>query len=416
MLSQERIENLILARYFYSYGLQYSDVSDTIYETDMTVLRETCPNHWLVTTHYSNDPVPYELLNKYNIPLLENKLTTFLDEEELPEEIIKLREEYFNYYEGRFSDTSQKSIRLIQDYDTIYQSLEEFGNCRMHLSIKADGQNFTAVYFRGNLIFGRTKGRTGNPFDITKVLRIILPPYLFVDEEVIIISGELVCYKSSLPYLRSRYHQRFKNTRSAVTSLLHGGLDREDIFNHLKPLVFKVRSDELHTLTEEFIWAKEHGFNTPVHMTFDYNSWNDLINAFNYFFPLKEQLPYSSDGLVLAIDDNDVFYAQGDTDHHYLGNLALKVGVWDPGYYVGIVIDIKWSYGEQVITPEAIIEPVRISTGNDVESIPLDNIRRMIEHDIRPGSEIYFKITSDTKISLVHEEEELENIRAENRL
>lgn len=413
-LTNEQIEELILARYYYSYGLQYKDMSDTIYESNMDIMRKEAPDHWLVLSHWSNDPMPLALLQKYNLPVLENRLASFLDEEELPEEVQTLRDEYEAYYADRYSDTSQKSIELIQDYDTIYSRIEPFAGMSLHASIKADGLNFTAVYFKGHLVYGRTKGRTGNPFDITLVLRIVLRPIIQTDELVVIISGELVCYKQSLPYLREQYRQAFKSTRSAVTTLLRGGLSSNDIFNHLKPLVFKVRCEELHTLQEEFAWAKENGFNTPAHVTFKYTQWSDIMDVLTYFTPFKENLPYSSDGVVIGINDNDTFYSQGETGHHYMGNLALKVGVWNPGYYVGVVTDIKWSIGEYVRTPEAVIEPVLVKHGSHVSSIPLDNIARMVEHNILPGAEIYFKVTGDSKITLVHRQDELENMKLEN--
>lgn len=413
VLTNENIEQLIIARYYYSYGVDY--MSDTLYEEYMNVLRQENPTHWLVTTHWSMDPTPVLLLQKYNLPFIENRLSSIIEEEELPDEILKLREEYNSSKDNLLKDIPQKSIELIQDYETIYERCESFGHVTFHASIKADGQNFTAVYYKGHLISGRTKGRTGNPLDITKVLRLILPVHLEIPDEVLVISGELVCYKQSLPYLRSKYTQAFKSTRSAVSTLLRGGLSKEDINSHLKPLVFKVRSESLNTLRDEFIWAKQHGFNTPEWLVFNYNSWDDIINLFNHFTPYKELLPYSSDGIVLAINDNHLFYSQGETDHHYLGNLALKVGVWNPGYYVGIVKAIKWSEGETVWTPEAVIEPVRVKHGSDVTSIPVDHVARMVEHNILPGSEIYFKITGDSKITLVHREEELKNMVIENQ-
>lgn len=410
MLTTEQIDQLTLARYYYAYGVDY--MSDTLYEQGMNILRSECPDHILLTRHWSKDPLPMDLLIKYDLPYVDNRTSEYIEELELPEEIIKLQEEYLNFFEGRYTDSSQKSIELIQDYETIFNRLEEVGRGTvMHGSIKADGQNFTAVYFRGHLVLARTKGRTGNPMDITKVMRIVLPKYMELDEEVIIISGELVCYKQSLPYLRQSYSQAFKSTRSAVSSLLRGGLNEEDIHGHLKPLVFKVRSEHLHSLEEEFEWAKSKGFNTPAYITFVYNSWDDMVRVFEYFTPFKEQLPYSSDGLVVAINDNETFYSQGETDHHYLGNLALKVGVWNPGYYVGIVRDIKWSWGEESLSPEAVIEPVLVSHGAHVTSIPLNHVGRMVEHNIIPGSEIYFKVTGDSKITLVHREEELSNIK-----
>ena len=215
MLSQEQLEQLILARYYYAYGVDY--MSDTLYEEGMNILRTESPNHILLQRHWSEDPLPMQLLMKYNLPYVDNKQSEYLEELELPSEILELQKEYLNNYSSRYNDSSQKSIELIQDYDTIFNRVEEIGRgTLLHASIKADGQNYTAVYFRGHLVLAKTKGRTGNPMDITKVMRIVLPKYLELDEEVVILSGELVCYKHSLPYLRENYKQAFKSTRSAV--------------------------------------------------------------------------------------------------------------------------------------------------------------------------------------------------------
>lgn len=404
-MTQQELDELYIACYYYSYGLEY--LNDTVYESRMSELRATQPNHPLVKIHYSNLPVPFDLLTKYNIPMLENQLAPAILQEHIPDDIEVLRQDYLEHYMGRFEDTAQKSIELIQDYVTIDERLSQWGDLLLHASIKADGQNFTAVYLHGKLCYGRTKGRTGNPLEITIVLRLVLPTELKTDEEIIIISGELVCYKSSLPYLRETYAQNFKTPRSAVSSLLRGGLSLEDIRTHLKPLVFKVRSEHLHTLVDEFNWAKANGFNTPIHVTFKY-TWENLQKLFEYFTPMREQLPYANDGIVIGINDNNTFYSQGSGRNFYCGNIACKVGVWNPGYYQGYITDIEWSYGEQTITPEAIIDPVRIATGSDVTRVPCDNLGRLIEHDIRPGNLLYFKITGDAKITLVHRKEELE--------
>ena len=406
-LTQEQIEQLYLARYYYAYGIPFME--DTVYEGLMNLIRKYYPDNYLNNVHWSKDPEPVTLLHKYNLPFAEFNINKEL-EEAIPDYILDLKREYFENYEGRYGDTSQKSIELIQDYDTIYERVEAFGHRNLHISIKADGFNYTAIYFRGHLIHAQTKGRTGSPIDITAVLRLVLPLTIKTDELVVIISGELVCYKESLPYLRSKYKQKFVSTRSSVSSLLRGGLELQDIKTHLKPLAFKCRSEHLHTLTEEFEWLKENGFNTPTSLTFYYDEWKTLVQYIKFFEPYRELLPYSSDGLVLAVDDSNDFYSLGETDHHYGGNIAMKVGVWSPEYYVGSVVGIKWTLGSSMYSPEAVIEPVTVANGNNVTSIPLNHIGRMVKHNIYPGSEIYFKITGDTKITLVYKDEDLENI------
>jgi len=110
--------------------------------------------------------------------LKEVDVNIFIHEmERLDQDIAELEQKVCSV-DGEIETKTAEDAKLIQDYEKIEERLENFEDEILHASIKADGQNFTAAYLHGKLCYGRTKGRSGNPLEITKVLRLVLPTEL----------------------------------------------------------------------------------------------------------------------------------------------------------------------------------------------------------------------------------------------
>jgi hypothetical protein len=403
------IEKLYVARYYYSRGIEY--MSDREYNLALEKVKQAYPDHDLVVRTWSTDLVPHTLLEKYNLPLIEGKSTVAncaLD----TELVSRLKIAYKDMIENRYSTEVSKSIELVRDYDTIFKFLNQFVGCRMHLSFKEDGYHWIASYIKpagyqkAYLVDVTTRARGGDGLDITAPMSYILPHEVDSDEEFIRLAGEVVLPKQHLPYLREKYGTnngtRFNVARNSVSTMLRGGVDTSDL-SLLVPFVFKVRSEKLNSLTEEFAWAQQRGFNTPHSFTFIWDGNREYFTSLvHYLGAMRNKLECDTDGLVLAVDDNNLFYSLGSSAKAYNGNIACKVGVWDASAYTSNLEGILWSYNSQYITPVGLIDPTVTDTGATVTNVPLGHVARMIDLWTIIGGDISFNYVGGTCVELVY--------------
>ena len=401
-ISEKELDMIYLARYMYKIHTDF--ISDRDYGVLYEKLKRVNPNHELIKRTWSDDPIPYALLKKYNIPIqTENALKRII-----PEHIEELRNEYKRDIDLYAADLFNRSINLERTYEGIEKFLDKTPCSRFHMSVKADGINYSATYIRKGVYFilvdGKTRGRDSNETDITYQILQLLPNEIPVEDtmtdDILKISGEIVLPPANLPYLRDKYDKSFKTARNSVGTLLYSVDDVNDL-KLLTALTFKVKSDSLTTLTKEFEWLTEHGFTTPPYITMEYDDdFTTFMTIFQNLEPLRYQLPYCSDGTVLAVDDNNEFYALGGTSTHFNGNLACKVGVWDALNYATNIIGFEWTYNTMRITPVLITEPVETITGQTVQHINAHNIRTLLELGLNLGSEVSFNYVSDCYVEL----------------
>ncbi|WP_275372775.1 hypothetical protein [Clostridium tertium] len=399
-LSEKEMDVLYLARYFYKYddsGKEF--IPDAVYQKLMDKLEAINSNHILITRLWSDDPIPYDLLNKYNIPVI--KISNHLDL--LPLHIQEMREKYKTQIEMYAQDLLNRSINLVRTDKEISKWFLTTPYKKFHGSVKADGINYSATYVHGELIHVITRSRDGSTgIDISWQGRLLLPNKIETKEDILKVSGEIVLPPMYLPYFRSKYDKPYKTARNSVNSVLLTCPDEEDI-KKLTALSFKVKCDSLHSLEEEFIWMQSNGFTVPPWTTFNYNgSYSCFESVFSQFEPLRRILPYGSDGFVVAVNDNDQFYSLGGTATHFNGNIACKIGVWDATNYKSVVVGITWTYNTTKITPVLIIEPVETITGQTVTHINAHHIQRLLDLGITIGSEVSFNYVSDCYVELVY--------------
>lgn len=398
-LSEKEMDVLYLARYFYKYGFNGKEfLSDRKYQILLDKLESVNPDHILLNRLWSNDPIPYEILKKYNLPIAKvvNK------SEYLPREILDLKEKYKHQISIYAEDLLNRSIKLYRTFDDISRWFMVMPAAKYHASVKADGINYSATYIKGNLVDVTTRSRDGDGIDITYQGRLLLPTKIDTEEEIIKISGEIVLPFECLPYFREKYNKPYKTARNSVNSVLLTCEDAEDI-RKLIALTFKVKSELLNTLEDEFRWLENNGFITTPNATFTYNGNTESFKeVFSKFEPFRRNLAYGSDGLVVAVNDSNHFYELGGTSTHFNGNIACKVGVWDATSYTTTVLGLDWTYNTTKITPVLIVDPVETETGQTVSRINAHHLQRLLDLGITLGSEVSFNYVSDCYVELVY--------------
>lgn len=112
---------------------------------------------------------------------------------------------------------------------------------------------------------------------------------------------------------------------------------------------------------------------------------DDLVNAISRWEESRRSLPYDTDGIVVKLNDRDMARRMGYTGHSPRSQIAFKF----PAEQVETkVLDIIIQVGRTgVLTPTAILEPVRVS-GSTVSRATLHNEDIIREKDIRIGDTV----------------------------
>lgn len=280
----------------------------------------------------------------------------------------------------------------------------------IHCGLKENGHAIRAVYRYGKLVSGSTRGRYKKGRDITKHLMAHLP--LEIDEwkqyELVEIRGEaLVPVKTFEEKVKGHY--MLKTPLSSVTSFMRESATDEEIamlrFVMYKVLVSGKRPVD--TLYDEYEYLNRLGFEIPQHMRLRNVPSNRMVEAVNTLLANFEtlmdngEIEFSCDGLVVAIDNDDIFYGGGKGGNFWNANFAVKEGrYWANNVYSSTILSISWQPGKKFLVPKAVIEPVMCRNGAQVENVPLYNIGVMERYGYTTGETVYFRFGGETGVTL----------------
>lgn len=326
------------------------------------------------------------------------------------------------------------SIQTVKSFDC--KELEDFQkrlpdnvSFDVHLSYKENGFGIRLVYVNGDFYKARTRARASNGRDITAQLRYILGDCLHIDElenfPVCEIRGELVLPFNNFDTARA-YNSSIVSPFSAVSSMSRDSASPEE-WGLLSFVAYNFIAEDFEFATKDDMYSfiEELGFETPA-------SWviedlckdtfiQDLQDIVADCEEQAEEYDYYTDGLVLELNDRDLFRSMGDNGSNYCyGNIALKVGFWQQNIYMGYVQTILWTKGKTKLSPVAIIadEPdiiqftdlcdhlyvgsikeienfeemgVVTSAGNRVKRVPLYEPSNMLMLEATKGNPLYFR-------------------------
>ncbi len=355
-------------------GLGNPQVTDTVYDQHFKLLKQLRPDSYVLSRNWESEDND---LNEFDVLLREYGMS---------------------------------SINTVQNMQDLREFKDALGNktLDMFASIKLNGHATRAVYVRGQLRSGSTRGRYKKGRDITRHLKATLPNYVEDWKDIRIVEVRSEALVSLERFERVKAYLR--TPLSAVTSFIRESVTDAELAN-LSCVSYKILSsdpDVFHfsSLEEEFKYLENHGFNIPHYcIVKDVNIYNldsAVEDILSYFGQLADngELHYSTDGVVCAINDNDTFYSLGKNGNHFLGNFALKMGEhWESNMYSAQILRIEWVYGKSYITPKAIIEPVTTVTGTEVRVVPLYNVSVMEKYKYIPGNQIYFKFGGETGVT-----------------
>ena len=167
---------------------------------------------------------------------------------------------------------------------------------------------------------------------------------------------------------------------------------------------------------EEFQEISRCGFETPAYLLIEEVEKGYLLDtiqsAVEDFENGYDSYGYFCDGVVFEINNRQIFRELGQEGNHNLGNIALKVGVWEQSLYSGFIQKILWTRGKSKLSPVAIVadEPgmadinessgkimnegelgVLTAQGNRVRRVPLYEPRNILALEAYVGELIHFR-------------------------
>ncbi|MEK7626132.1 MAG: NAD-dependent DNA ligase LigA [Patescibacteria group bacterium] len=267
-----------------------------------------------------------------------------------------------------------------------------------HVDLKMDGLACALVYENGVLARGLTRGDGKTGEDVTSNIRTIksIPLKLRRDSSIpksyysgrVEVRGEIILYKKDFEDINKLRDQkglpRFmnpRNTAAGTVRQLDPGLVAE------RPLKFHAWSlidDSIKTKKDEYQMIKKLGFRVNPQFVVA-QSYEEIIDTINKWDKKRSALEFNTDGLVVTVNQKELFARLGSVGKAPRGAVAYK---YPPEQATSRVKDIFISIGRTgAATPVAMLEPVVIA-GSLVQMATLHNEGEIARKDIRVGDTV----------------------------
>lgn len=259
------------------------------------------------------------------------------------------------------------------------------------LSWKADGISCSLVYQDGQLIEASTRGDGPTGQDLMAHVRMMQTVQQHISGPGRIeVRGEIVCPKASLQGLTDRNGKQYADCRSAASSLCNQETPSKDV-SRLEFWAWDCISDDERMKWQDYTGytLQELGFKTCYSET---DNGNHLETMLRLKGELRAKCPIPIDGVVIRINSNAVFQAQGFTDHHPKGSIAYK---FPPKTTTTTVRRIEITVGATGRrTPVAWFDPVTI-LGRTVEKASLGSEDTMRKLGVTEGARVEVGLSND---------------------
>ena len=322
--------------------------SDAIYDTCMDYLRELKPDSYLLHEVWSDDD----------------------DSVEVDENIDRFLSEYPMLSIQTVKHVTDKSVETFKNHLPA-------GDIQVITPLKLNGHGIRVVINNGHIVVSTSRGRSTAGKDLTNQAKLILGDFLPELEPygLIELRGEAALPFDNLDAARE-HNPNIKSAFTGVASMIRASATPEET-KLLDFVFFDILCDNLpfETLSEKYEFMDSIGLNVPLYNITTITRRTlaeDMQNIIEDMDIRSTDYPYYTDGVVMVIDDIDLFNEFGAEDKFRLGNLALKMGRWAQDSYSGIISHIEWMNGKSKKTPVAVLEePVLTATGASVQNIPL---------------------------------------------
>lgn len=398
---------VLIARYLYARGVSY--ISDAEYDDYCAILRQ---KDIVLDPIYENDPVPYEAFKElydYNHEqtdkFLREKLGGLADSNEQTTSVFKQNDQHLDF----LTESTSLSIASVNKFADAFDWFTNHTNEEITISTKIDGINTR----RGYMVEGDhleykaalTRGRSSDPINITENMRKISPPTVKGCADNLVVYSETIVYSDFIEIANQKYNCDYTIPRGLAMAMMRVDKFDDEDYTNLKSFVFRV--DWGSTLVEGLELAKSLGFDVVPYITYTYKGesfetfkqqMEDIIRQLK---DTTDAMNIVTDGMVAEVNDRYIF-SSGDISNNYsTANIALKIGLWEPGVYTSRVVRLDLSPQFDRCACVAVVEPVIAAGGQMITRVNCYNPSILFEHNILPGTEIRFEYKNETTVNII---------------
>lgn len=283
-----------------------------------------------------------------------------------------------------------------------------------YAEIKMDGLACGLVYEKGELIYGATRGNGLVGEDITQNIKTIkaIPLKLrqeskYYTNQRIEIRGEVYMPIKAFESLNQERLKAgeplFANPRNAAAGSLRQLDSKVTASRNLSFMAYAELGIETEKHEKEHLIAKDLGFPTNSHNEFCQNL-NEVFKLWHSWEKLRPKLPYQIDGMVVNINDENLFKKLGVVGKSPRAAVAFK---WPAEEVTTRLEDIGVQVGRTgVLTPVAYLTPVEVA-GSTVSRATLHNEDEIHRKEILIGDTVVIRKAGDVIPEVVRPIKEL---------
>ncbi|MDV3166273.1 MAG: NAD-dependent DNA ligase LigA ['Waltheria sp.' little leaf phytoplasma] len=264
--------------------------------------------------------------------------------------------------------------------------MEKYPHCNFITELKIDGIAINLKYEQGILMQATTRGNglvgevvTHNIKNIKDIPLKLLQP---IDLEV---RGEVFFSYENFKKLNEQNSQAqkkiFANPRNAASGTIRLLNSNIVASRNLSSFLYSIVKTSLIVKTQKEVLEllKKLGFSVNPHFHI-INSWSDLINFIDYYIDLKTSLNYDVDGIVIKLNQLDLYPEIGYTNKFPKYALAYKFNSITGETLIKNILFYVGRTG--IINPVADLVPI-ILDGSKISRVTLHNYNYIQNKDIR---------------------------------
>lgn len=289
------------------------------------------------------------------------------------------------YNEGEIGDFIERVRKLVPEDKELKYALE----------LKLDGLSISVQYEKGKLVRGATRGDGAIGEDVTEnIMEIATIPHELPEPLDLEVRGEIVLPLSNFLKLNERRMEAgeevFANPRNAASGTLRqidSSIIKERGLDSYFYFLVDAEKYGVKTHSESIKFLEKLGFKTTG-VCEVLESASKLKKRIDYWEKEKENLDYETDGMVIKVDELELWNILGNTTKSPRWAIAYK---FPAKQVTTTMLGVTWQVGRTgKVTPVAELEEVLLS-GSKVKRASLHNFHEIERKDIRIGDKVFIE-------------------------